>query len=124
MANAVFIAKINPDWDDAVEERYHFPKMYLKRIERTVGDWIIYYEPRSDGGRKAYFAIARVLSIEPDKSHLGHYYARIGNYLEFPAAVPFRPAGEFLESSLRKPDGTINAAANRTAVRILTPAEF
>ena len=98
--------------------------MYLKRIAQTVGDWIIYYEPRSDGGRKAYFAIARVLSIEPDKSHSGHYYARIGNYLEFPAAVPFRPAGEFLESSLRKPDGKINTAANRTAVRIITPTEF
>lgn len=26
MANAVFIAKIDAEYDDAVEEKYHFPR--------------------------------------------------------------------------------------------------
>lgn len=124
MANAVFIAKINPGYDDAVEQRYHFPKMYLSRIQRTVGDWIIYYEPRSDGGRKAYYAMAQVLGIDEDKKLPWHYYARIGGYVEFPAPVTFSQNGSFLESALSKPDGTINTAISRTAVRIITRSEF
>lgn len=124
MANGVFIAKINSDYDDAVEERYHFPKMYLSRIERTVGDWILYYEPRSDGGRMVYFAMARVLKVERDPQRSDHYYARISDYVEFPAPVPFRPGGMFLESSLQLPDGSINTASSRTAVRILPRKEF
>ncbi len=124
MANAVFIAKINSDYDDAVEERYHFPKMYLSRIERTVGDWIIYYEPRSDGGRMVYFAMARVLRIEQDPQRPSHYYARICDYVEFPAPVPFRLGVSFLESSLQLPDGSINTASSRTAVRIMPRKEF
>lgn len=124
MANAVFIAKINSDYDDAVEERYHFPKMYLSRIERTIGDWILYYEPRSDGGRMVYFAMARVLKVERDPNRADHYYARISDYVEFPAPVPFRLDGLFLEHSLQLPDGTINTAMSRTAVRILPRKEF
>ena len=124
MANAVFIAKINSDYDDAVEVRYHFPKMYLGRIQKTVGDWIIYYEPRGNGGRMVYFAVARVLSVEPDKARSGHYYARIGDYIEFPAPVPLSAGGTYLESSLRHAEKTINTAASRTAVRILPHEEF
>ncbi len=124
MANAVFIAKIDSDYDDAVEEHYHFPKMYLSRIEKTVGDWILYYEPRSDGGRMVYFAMARVLKVERDPNRSDHYYARISDYVEFPAPVPFRPGGLFLESSLQLPDGSINTASSRTAVRILPRKEF
>lgn len=124
MANAVFIAKIKPDYDDAVEERYHFPKMYLSRIVKTVGDWIIYYEPRSDGGRMVYFAMARVLKIEPDSKQPGHYYARIGQYQEFPAPVPFSSDGAFMESRLRNEDDSLNTGLSRTAVRILPSNEF
>jgi len=124
VANAVFIAKINPDYDDAVEEHYHFPRMYLSRIEKTVGDWILYYEPRSDGGRMVYFAMARVTKVERDPKRSDHYYARIRDYVEFPAPVPFRPGGLYLESSLQLSDGSINTASSRTAVRILPRMEF
>ncbi len=98
--------------------------MYRSRIEQTVGDWIIYYEPRSDGGRKVYFAMARVLRVEPDLKRSGHYYARISDYIEFPAPVAFRTEGSYLESSLQLPNGSINSATNRTAVRILPRNEF
>jgi putative restriction endonuclease len=90
VANAVFISKIDAGYDDAVEVRYHFPKVYLSRVEEAIGDWIIYYESKRDGGRMVYFAMARVLSVEPDRSQSDHFYARIGDYVEFPEPVPFR----------------------------------
>lgn len=98
--------------------------MYLSRIEKTVGDWIIYYEPRSDGGRMVYFAMARVLKIEPDSKQPGHYYARIGQYQEFPAPVPFSSNGAFMESCLRNADESLNTGLSRTAVRMLPSNEF
>ncbi len=42
----IFTTKPVPSYDDLPEVRYHFPKTYLNQVERTVGDWIAYYEPR------------------------------------------------------------------------------
>jgi putative restriction endonuclease len=41
MAKAVLITKIGSIYDDLPEERYHFPRQYLGRMEACVGDWII-----------------------------------------------------------------------------------
>jgi len=41
MTKAVFITKINSIYDDLPEERYHFPRQYLSRVQATMGDWII-----------------------------------------------------------------------------------
>lgn len=87
MANAVFTAKVEPIYDDAVEERYHFPKQYLGRVSETIGDWIIYYESRRDGGRQVYFAMARVTSVNSDSANADHYYANIADYVEFAEPV-------------------------------------
>jgi putative restriction endonuclease len=46
MAKAVFTTQMEPSWDDLPKVRYHFPKRYLRQAEQTVGDWIVYYEPR------------------------------------------------------------------------------
>ena len=55
MAKGVFTTKVLPVYDDLPEVRYHFPKAYLNQVRQTVGDWIVYYEPRredaSPGGR-------------------------------------------------------------------------
>lgn len=66
MAKGVFTTKLSPGYDDLPEERYHFPRTYLRQVEQTIGDTIVYYEPRrgsvelsSRGGRQAYFAVAR-----------------------------------------------------------------
>jgi len=124
VANAVFIAKIAGGYDDAVEERYHFPKTYLSRIEQALGDWIIYYESKRDGGRMVYFAVARVLSIEPDPFRADHFYARMGDYMEFPEPVPFRASGGVLESFARNADGSTNPGAAINAVRPIPRDEF
>jgi putative restriction endonuclease len=67
MTNAIFTTKVDPTYDDLPEERYHFPRTYLRQADAAIGDWIIYYEPRratgdvsSRGGRQSYFATAKV----------------------------------------------------------------
>jgi len=84
----VFTTKQIPSYDDLPEVRYHFPKTYLDYVQRTVGDWIVYYEPRrssakpaSRGGRQGYFAAARVTRIEQDSRAAKLYYAYVEDYL-------------------------------------------
>ena len=90
MAKGVFTTKVNPTYDDLPEVRYHFPKTYLNQAQATVGDWIVYYEPRRQGanaagrgGRQVYFAIARVQRIVSDPHRHAHYYACVTDFLEF-----------------------------------------
>jgi hypothetical protein len=46
MTKAVFTTKVTPSYKDLPEERYHFPRTYLNHVQQTVGDYIVYYEPR------------------------------------------------------------------------------
>jgi putative restriction endonuclease len=124
VANAVLIAKVDSRYDDAVEERYHFPKRYLGRISEVLGDWIVYYESRRDGGRQVYFAMARILRIEPDPKIQDHFYAHMVDYVEFAEPVPFKPDGRLLESFLRNSDGSTNLGAGINSVRLLPREEF
>jgi putative restriction endonuclease len=95
VANAIFTTKPDPAYDDIPEEKYHFPKQYLSRVDQTIGDWILYYEPRrpdkllsGTGGRQTYFAMARVIRIEPDPTRSDLFYAYTADYLEFPSPCP------------------------------------
>jgi putative restriction endonuclease len=131
MAKGVFTTRANPTYDDLPEVRYHFPMTYLNQARETIGDWIVYYEPRrhdadlsGHGGRQAYFATARVERVEPDPRLAGHYYAFVTDYLEFDAPVPFRLDGMYLESALVKPDGSTNKGAFGRAVRLLRDEEY
>lgn len=124
MAKAVFIAKINSIYDDLPEERYHFPKQYLKRIEATVGDWIIYYEPRRNNGRKVFYSTAQVKAIRDDPNAPDHFYAEIGNYLEFENAVPFKENEFYYAKSLLNSDGTLNPGKAQNAVYHISEEEY
>ncbi len=131
MANAIFTTKPAPIYDDTPEERYHFPRRYLSRVEQTVDDWIVYYEPRradsSDSnrdGRQVYFAMARVKRIEPDPTRTDHSYAIISDYVEFAQPVSFRLNSTLVESSVRNNDGTLNPGRFIMAIRPLPPEEF
>ncbi len=127
----VFQTKISPAYDDLPESQYHFPKMYLNQVNKTVGDWIVYYEPRratsdvlSRGGRQAYFALARVIAVREDHSRTNHFYADIADYLPFDNAVPFREGTHFYETSMRGLDGTTNSGSAQRAVRNMPDNEF
>jgi putative restriction endonuclease len=131
MAKAILTTKVRPTYDDLPEVRYHFPRRYLARVERAVGDEIIYYEPRRQDddpggreGRQAYFATARIVALEEDPKLLGHYYARVTDYIDFDRAVPFREGVAYYESTLRKEDGSTNKGQFGNAVRMIPDEEF
>ena len=46
MTKAVFTTKVTPSYKDLPEDRYHFPRTYLNYVRQSVGDYIVYYEPR------------------------------------------------------------------------------
>jgi putative restriction endonuclease len=111
MTKAVFTTKVNPSYKDLPEQRYHFPRTYLNYVQQTVGDYIVYYEPRrssvelsSRGGRQSYFGVARVHSVIEDRTLADHFFAIIdgSTYLDFDTAVPFFEGEKYYESALEK----------------------
>jgi putative restriction endonuclease len=130
MTHAVFTTRVVPSYDDLPEERYHFPRTYLRQVEDAVGDVIVYYEPRRSGtsdatrGRMSYFATATVDRIEADRQRPDHFYAFVRDYIEFERAVPFADAGQYYESILRRADGATSKGAFGRAVRALPRDEF
>jgi putative restriction endonuclease len=131
MTNAVFTTKVTPSYKDLPELHYHFPRRYLDRAKRTIGDYIVYYEPRrstselsSSGGRQAYFGFARVTEIVEDQELPDHYFAQVADYQDFASAVPFAEGPMYYESALQKEDGSTNKGAFGSAVRILPESEF
>lgn len=132
MANAVFTFSESSAYDDLPEIRYHFPRTYLRQAEQAKGDWIVYYEPRrtsgpsSATGRQAYFAMAFVDRIEPDRHLADHFYAYIKPnwYVEFDDPVPFREGSRYFESGLSKQDGSTNKGAFGRAIRVIDHTEF
>lgn len=131
MTKAILTTKTDPTYDDLPEQRYHFPRTYLRQVEAALGDWIVYYEPRrpsgdlmKSGGKQAYFATARIVSIIPDPATPDHFYALIEDFLPFDQAVPFKEADHYYESGLRKEDGSTNKGAFGRAVRNVPDAEY
>jgi putative restriction endonuclease len=131
MAKGVFTTKVTPSYDDLPERQYHFPRTYLNQVRQTIGDHIIYYEPRrataelsSRGGRQVYFGVARVRDVVEDRTQPDSYYALVDNYLDFDRPVPFADGDHYYERILRKEDGSTNKGAFGRAVRIVPDAEF
>ena len=131
MTKAVFTTKVDPTYDDLPEERYHFPRAYLRQAQAAVGDWIVYYEPRrgsadlsSRGGRQAYFATAKIDRIEPDPIRADHFYAFVSDYLEFEHPVSFKVGERYFEGALARADGKTNKGAFGRAVRSIPDADY
>lgn len=131
MANGVFTTQVKPSYDDVREEYYHFPAIYFGEALKTVGDWILYYEPRREHaastratGRQSYIAMAFVTRIERDPDDSGSYYAFLKDYTEFPSPVPFREGRHYFESGLQKMDGSTNKGRFGRSVRSIPVAEF
>jgi len=130
LSKAIFIHKSDSIYDDVPWERYDFPQTYLKRVSETVGDWIIYYEPRSankNKGSLAYFSCAKIHNIVPNPTETGRYFALIepGTYQSFDRLVPRECRGVVIEKSLRSATGgLVQGGYSQSAVRILEDAEF
>lgn len=126
MAKGIFVHRADSIYDDFPEERYQFPKRYLKRVSAVVGDWIAYYEPRGGGGRMGYNAIARVQEVIEDPSVADMYIAVIeaGSYLPLEKFVPYHTSDGFMESALSKDDGILNQGLIQWAVRPISDRDF
>jgi len=124
VAKGIFTTKVDSGYDDDRTSRYHFPKQYLERALQTIGDFVIYYEPRRNGGRSAYIAVVRVDSITPDASRPAHSYANVSAYLDFDRPAPFRTADGLFEQRLQSAGDTGLSGEFRNAVRLLHDDEF
>jgi putative restriction endonuclease len=124
MTNGVFYHKADSHYDDKPEEHYHFPSIYLGRVEDCVGDRIIYYGPITGKKGRYYTATARVRNVRPDPIKAAHYYADIdpGSYLDFDQPVHYLQNGGYERKLVR--DGRINGGQAVNAVRLISPQEF
>lgn len=124
----VFDTKPNSGYDDEITRRYHFParRNYVDAAQAVVDDWIVYREPQRNSGRRAYIAVARVQSIEPDPARRDHAYARIEEFLPFDRPVPFMVDGTYWEAGLREiADPTrVGAGLQGKAMRVISNADF
>lgn len=125
MGLGVFVHRSDSIYDDRPEERYQFPRQYLSRIEKCVGDWVVYYEPTKISGSRGYFAVAKIQQIIPDPSAPGMYLALVepGSYLEFSNPVPFRDSAGPIERGVLNEAGQ-NSGRARSAVRSLSREDF
>ena len=85
----VFTYRASSPYDDVPGERYHFPRAYLSRVERLVGDWVAFHELKDRGrGANGYVSFARVERVDPDPARADHFYARLSGAGTFAAPVP------------------------------------
>lgn len=125
----VFDTKSASGYDDSLADRYHFPatRPYLDVAHSVVGDWILYREPRRNGGRQAYIGAARVDAVEPDRRSSKHVYAKVSNFLPFDPIVPFAgaPQGRYWEARLRDvPPSRAGQSLQGRSLRSLADSDF
>jgi putative restriction endonuclease len=123
---AIFDTRAESGYDDEIIERYHFPNRYLPVAQQSVGDWIIYREPRRGGGRSGYVAVARLVRIDTDPRDPSHSYARMDHFLPFDAVVPLKRAGGFYEARLQSASdrSRLGATLRGRSVRSISDEEF
>lgn len=125
MSHCVFMHRADSIYDDSPAEQYQFPRQYLGRAERCVGDWIVYLEPAKVSGTRGYFAIARVQDIIADPKAPGMYRALMapGSYLDFARNVPFNDDDGPIERGLLNDAGKLSGRA-QAAVRPVSSQDF
>jgi putative restriction endonuclease len=125
MSYCVFMLRPDSIYDDSPSERYQFPKQYLDRAKTSVGDWIVYLEPKKVRDTRGYFALARVEKIIPDAAVPGRFLALIepGSYLDFANPVQFNVGDGPIEKGLLNEEGKLSGRA-QAAVRPISPADF
>lgn len=123
---AVFDTRSDTAYDDDIVRRYHFPNTYLREARKSLGDWVVYREPRRGGGRQGYVAVARVMSIEADPSREGHSYAHVEGFLPFDVVVPLRGDEAYYEVRLNAVETRlrIGSALQGKSIRTISDSEF
>ena len=123
--NGVFDTRAGTAYDDDIKTRYHFPNRYLTAALACVDDWILYREPRRDGGRSGYVAVARVVFVEPDTERTGFSYARIDGFLDLDRVVPLEgPEGPYEENLRALEPSRRGVALQGRSVRTISAEVF
>lgn len=121
----VFDTKPGSGYDDHPSDRYHFPNRYLDVATAGIGGWIIYRKPRRGVGIPGYFAVARLVAIEPDPKDGTSSYARLSDYLAFDSLVPQGDDnGRPFETILRVPPKSRGTAIQGKSIRTLGSEDF
>lgn len=120
---SVFYHKPDSKYDDITGEKYHFPSQYFGRVEKSLGDWIVYYGPINGMSSRYYSGIARVTNIYPDSEKDKHFYAHLSDYIDFDNYLDYKEKNRY-EKRLIRPDGSINGGYAVQAVRSLDELEF
>jgi putative restriction endonuclease len=126
MVKLVLLHRADSIYEDVPDDRYDFPRAYLKAAEAGVGDWAIYYEPKKAGPR-GYFAVVKIAQVIPKPGAEGRFLAIMvpGSYLEFDRDVPRLRNGRPWEAALADTDGSPRSGgAVQNSVRPLPEAEF
>lgn len=79
--------KENSKYNDFEGKYYHFPKKYLKQLEKPNTEFV-YFDPKKNGNG-VYFGSGRIGKIFEDKREGGKYFAEILDYKPFSKPVPF-----------------------------------
>jgi putative restriction endonuclease len=122
---AVFDTRPGSGYSDSITA-YDFPPRYHRQATASIGDWVVYYEPRRDGGRRAYVGTARLDRIEPNLAVAGRYLGIMEDYLEFDAPVPLRDDATYREAVLRSvaDPRAIGRALQGQSIRPLSDQDF
>lgn len=123
MAKAILYHKDGSGYKDLCGRLYHFPKMYLSRVQQAQNDWIVYYGPLSGLPSRYYSGLAKVMSIRADDDMSDHFYAELSDYIDFDHPLEYRENGGY-ERQLVSPDGSVNPGRSIQAVRIISEQEF
>jgi putative restriction endonuclease len=124
-SKCVFVIGSHSIYADDPGRFYRFPPKWLNAAARSVGQWILYQEPRRAGPR-GYYAVARVEEIVRDPADSGMYLALIepGSYLEFGRDVPFQLDGRAVERGLLDADGRLNNGRAIQSIRPISDEDF
>lgn len=125
MTKGVFIYQQGSQYRDDPTVHYQFPsRLYLSRASALLGDWIVYLESRR-GGKRGYFAAAKVQTIIPDPTNSQMHLAMLepGSFIEFDNHVPFSDKDGPVERGLLNANGEVSGR-KQSAVRSLSEADF
>lgn len=121
----VFVVGSHSIYADEPDRFYRFPQQWLNAAARSVGQWIVYQEPRRAGPR-GYYAVAKVEQIVRDPTNASMYLALIesGSFLEFGRDVPFQSDGQAVERGLLHPDGRLSNGREQQSIRPISDEDF
>ena len=121
----VFVVGSHSIYADEPDRFYRFPQQWLNAAARSIGQWIVYQEPRRAGPR-GYYAVAKVEQIVRDPTDATMYLALIesGSFLEFGRDVPFQSDGQAVERGLLYPDGRLNNGRAIQSIRPISDEDF